>query len=66
MAITTEYIKYPIIQADTKADLEIEEYFSKTQNRKTKKVLSVLKVYDYKEESKRLIRELNEMVAQWK
>lgn len=66
MTTTTEYINYPIIEGNTKADSEVEECFSRTAHHKTKKVKSVLKVYDYKEESKRLIRELNEMVAQWK
>lgn len=66
MSTTTEYINYPIIEIDTKTDSEVEEYFSKTANIKTKKVYSILKVYDQKEESKMLIRKLNEMVSKWK
>lgn len=64
MTTTTEYIEYPVNNETT--NHEFLEHHSKTTASKTKKVQCVLKVYDYKEESKRLIRELNEMVAKWK
>jgi hypothetical protein len=61
-----DYISIPVISVDTKANNEAEEYFAKTFPYKSHKVLVNTRIYDEKEERKRLMRELNEMVSKWK